>query len=253
MTKNSLFAGLDAGTDVAPEKDQLGGFGILESDIYIVTISLAYITFSAKKAMAINIHGKTDAGEQIQQTIYVSSGEDKGCKSYYEKSGKKFYLPGFLVVNAICLLSTGKELASMDSDKKTVNIYNYDQKKDVPTEVDVLPELHGQRIALGIIKRVENKNVKDTATGKYVPDPTGALRTINEIDKVFHPDTGLTTTEQTANATEPVFSQKWLKKWQGVTHDRSTKAPGTAGSPIAGGAAPMPGSGGAPKTSLFNK
>lgn len=244
----SLLANLTTSNDIADEKDNLGGGNrVRESGLYPMTIALAYLTKSKGGALALNLELKDDTGS-IKQQLWMTSGTEKGCKNYYEKDGEKHYLPGFLQANAICLLSIGKEIATLDTEVKVVNLYNYDTKAEVPTKVDMLVDLIGQPILVGLLKQTVDKNVKDAA-GNYVA--SGETREENEIDKIFRASDRMTTAEIRAQATEAAFAAKWEEKWAGKTKDKSTKAAGTAGAPKAAGAPAAAGAGNKPTNSLF--
>ena len=222
----SLFKNLT--TDgVEKSEDRLGGFSILDSDIYETTIKAMYAGESQKGAMSVTLIGDV-GGREYRETIYITSSKSKGQKNYYERDGKKMPLPGFTVIDDICLIATGKPLADQDTEEKVVNIYDFDQKKEVPTTVPMLVEALGQKVALGIQKQLENKNVQN-ASGEY--EATEETREINVVDKVFHPE---------LNKGE-VRDRREIKEGQGGASGRPAKA------------APKAGSAPAPTKSLFGK
>ncbi len=90
----SFFSELTSDASIANEKDSVGGGGVLESGLYPATITLAYGMKSAGGAKGLVLHAKTSQGRDIRQTLWTSSGNAKGNKNYYEKDGKKNYLPG---------------------------------------------------------------------------------------------------------------------------------------------------------------
>lgn len=233
----------DLGKDVVEEaeSDVLGGRGPLESGLYDFIIKAAYITKSGGGAMAVNL--ELAAGPQtMNQTIYISSGDAKGNKfSYTDKEGTEKPLPGYSQINNLCLLACGKKLRELDPETKTLSLYNYDQKKDIPTEVPVIMELLDQEITAGVLKILEDKRKKNDQTGNY--EPTGETRELNEIDKWFRTKDQLTVAEILAESTEAAFAGKWSDKNSGVTRDKSTGVKGntgTAGAPAAKGEAPVP-------------
>lgn len=242
----SLLSNLATDDSIENEKDSLGsGSRVRESGLYPMTIDLAYVTKSKSEALALNLVLKDGAGE-IKQQLWMTSGKEKGCKNYYEKDGEKFYLPGFLQANALCLLTVGKEISVLDTEDKVISLYNFDAKSEVPTKVPMLTELLGKEILVGLIKQTVDKNVKD-ATGNYVP--SGETRDENEVDKMFRASDRKTTAEIRAGS-EAEFADKWAEKWAGKTKDKSTKgAAGTAGAPAKAGG--QPGSGNKPTQSLF--
>lgn len=239
----SFFADTAVQETLANETDVLGGASrILDSDAYPITISMAYGITSKGGAKGLVIEGKLSDGRDYSTTQYVTSGTAKGCKPYYEKDGEKHYLPGYQIVNSICLLAAGKELPAMVSEEKVVKIYNYDSKSEVPTKVPVLVELIGKTAVFGIIRVTENKTVKNDQTGLY--QPTAETRDLNELDKVFHSDSLRTTAEIRAQSEVADFHTKWIAKNRGVTKDKTTTTGLVAGVPKAAADAK-------PTTSLF--
>lgn len=246
----SLLSGLTTDNNIAQETDNLGGGGVLDTNIYKVKVTMAYLQKSRTGALGLHLHFETEDKRDIRQTLYVTSGDAKGNKNYYENArGEKHYLPGFTHADALCLLTVGRSLAEMDTEDKVVSIYNPEVNSEVPTQVPVLVDLLGQEVILGIQKQIEDKRAKNDATGQY--EPTGETREVNEIDKVFRARDGMTTAEIRAEQEEASFIHSWKEKWEGKTRDRSTKqnGNGTAGAPRAAGAAQAPAK--QPRQSLF--
>lgn len=251
----SLFGNLTtAGTEAT--EDRLGGnFGAIDTNIYTGKIKMAYAGQSAKGARSVTLilAGGDYGDREYRETIYITN--QKG-ENYYEKDGKKYQLPGFIVLNHLCQVTVGKELHEMQGEDKMVNIYDPEQKKELPKSVPVLVELLGQEVSLAIVRSTESQTEKQG--DKYVAKADGSTRDVNNIDKVFHTATQMTVHEAQARQKDdkvvPEFWTKWVEKNKGVTRDKTTKANGNAGRP--GGGAPQAGSaaaGGssAPRTSLF--
>lgn len=244
----SLLKSLVTDQSIANEKDSLGGSQVLESGLYPAKITLAYVTKAASEALGLVIEAKTEIGQTIRETVYMTSGKAKGCTNYYtDKDGKKQYLPGFILCNALALLTVGKEISEIDTEEKVVKVYNSEAKAEVPTKVQMLTELLGQDILIGLVKQVVDKTKKNEATGAY--DPTGETREQNTIDKLFRASDRKTTTEIRAQD-EATFVNKWAEKNTGVTQNRASKTAGTAGAPKAAGSA-FGAAAAAPKKSLF--
>lgn len=216
----SLLASMTSDSTIKEDKDSVGGSGPVDSGLYPSKITMAYAIKSAKGALGIVLHLLTEAGKEIRSTIYISSGTDKGCKNYYERDGEKSYLPGFSLMNSLCLLTVGKEISAMPTEDKLVNIYSFDAKADVATSVPVLMELLNQPIIAGVLRQTVDKNVKNDA-GVYVP--TGETRDENEIDKFFRSRDQLTVAEIKGGATAPGFINQWEAKWAGKTKDKASK------------------------------
>ena len=247
----SLLANLATDSNIADEKDSIGGSGPLDSALYGLTISLAYLQKAASGAMALALQLKTADGKDVRQTLWMTSGTAKGCKNYYEDSkGEKHYLPGFTHANALCLLTVGKEISQMETEQKVINLYSPEAKTEVPTKVDVLMDLIGQEIIAGIIKQTVDKTKKNEATGQY--EATGETREENEIDKFFRAKDRMTTAEIRAQAEEATFINAWEQKWAGKVKDRAKgAASGQPGVPKLGAAQAAAAGTKKPTTSLF--
>jgi hypothetical protein len=197
---------------------------------------MAYIQKSKGGALGLFLTLVTEDKKEIRQTLWMTSGDSKGNKNFYEKDGEKFYLPGFNAANGLALLTLGKEISELDTEQKVINLYSPDAKAEVPTKVDVIMDLLNQEVIAGIIKQTVDKNVKNEATGEYVA--TGETREENEIDKFFRAKDKMTTAEIRAQAEAPVFYTTWGTKHTGVTRNKAkgAAAGGTAGVPKAAGA-----------------
>ena len=242
----SLLATLSTDSEIANERDSIGSGSVLESGLYKASVALAYITKAASEAMGLVLHLKTDAGQEIRQTLWMTSGKAKGGKNFYvDKNGEKHYLPGFNHSNSLALLTVGKEISQLETEVKVVNVYSSDAKAEVPTKVDMIMDLLGQEILVGLLKQTVDKTQKNDA-GEYIP--TGETREENEIDKLFRAKDRMTTAEIRAQAEEATFASTWEKKWAGKVRNKAKgeAAAGTAGAPKAASAGAKK-----PTTSLF--
>ena len=242
----SLLSNLAAPQDanIQGEEDRLGGGGFVwDSGIHLVTVDLAYLQKSGSGATGLFLVLKGEDKRELKQTLWMTSGTEKGCKTYFEKDGEKRYLPGFLHADALALLTVGKHIHELATEMKTLKLYNSDAKAEVPTQVEVVTELLGKEVLVGLIKQIVDKTTK-TPQG-YVP--TGETREENEIDKIFRARDRMTTVEILARKTEPEFHDAWKEKWTGQVKNRAKGANGAAGAPR-----PTPTAAGSkPTTSLF--
>lgn len=237
---------LQEDSSIQQETDSLGGFGPLDSGLYDMTIKHAYTGESKGGAMSITFAFTGANKENLQQTIYVTAGKAKGGNNYYlDKAGNKQYLPGFTIANSIALLGAKKRIGELTTEKKTINIYNRELKKDAPTEVDMIMELVGKTVTLGVLKQTVDKNKLNDATNEY--EPTGETRDENEIVKVFRASDGKTVAEILAKSETAEFKQRWADKWNGITKNKATGTGATAGAPGAN----VPSGAAAPTESLF--
>ena len=216
-----MFDNVVSSDDVQQEKDSIHrGFSALPSDLYKLAIKKAYVTKAKSGAVAVNIVFATAEGKEIRMQEYVLSGDAKGNKNYYEKDGIKYFLPGYNQINALALLTVGKELPQLKTEKQKIMLYSYDAGQEVATEVDVFTELTNKVILAGVLHTIEDKTKKDDNTGKY--EPTGETREINTIDKFFHPESKKTVAEIKGKA-DAVFVDKWVEAWKDKINDTSTK------------------------------
>lgn len=241
----SLLKNLKSDDSIANEKDSVGNGGPVDSGAYKAVVTLAYLTKAASGAVGLVLALKAENGREIRQTVYMTSGTEKGGKNYYEKDGEKHYLPGFILCNSLALLTVGKEISELDTETKVVNAYSKEASAEVPTKVEMLTDLLGKEIVVGVIKQTVDKSKKD-ANGVYVP--TGETRDENEIDKLFRASDLKTTAEIRAQAEEAAFHAIWTAKWTGQVRNKAkgAAAGGAPGAPKAASAAAKK-----PATSLF--
>lgn len=229
-------------------QDRLGGFSPFDSDIYVGTIKAAYAGQSQGGATSVSIIVDM-AGKEYRETLYVTN--KKGENFFISPEKKKVPLPGFTVVDDICLIASGKPLAEQNTEEKVINLYDFEAKRELPKSVPMLTDLLGQKIALGVLKQLENKNTKNSA-GEYVP--TEETREINIVDKVFHPEVKLTVAEARNGKDTPEFWDKWQERNKGQVRDKRTVKEGAGGNtgapPKAAGTATGTA---APRKSLFGK
>lgn len=230
----SIFDALKIQETIEASKDTLGGAGtVVPTDVYPCTIELAYIDKARSDAMSLNLHLQTESGQQIRQTLWITSGKAKGCKPYYtDKNGKNHYLPGYNIANDICLLTINMELSATDPEEKVIKLYDFDARQEMPQKKMAVTELHGQKIRLAIEKQIVDKNVKQD-DGTYRPG--GETREQNEIVKAFHAEYQVTVTEAKAGLKAPDFLNLWLSKYKDVTRNKAeaTKGGAKPGAPAA--------------------
>lgn len=229
-------------------QDRLGGFSPFDSGIYTGKIKAAYAGTSSGGAMSVTLLVDVQ-GKEYRETLYVTNKKGENFFLNKDDKSKKVPLPGFTVVDDICLITTGKPLSEQESEEKMVNVYDPDQKKELPKSVPMLTELLGKEISLGILKQLENKSVKNDSTGNY--DPVAETRDTNVIDKVFHPEMKLTVAEARNGQNEPKFWSAWEEKNNGQVRDKRTikDGAGNVGAPPKAGQSAAP----AQRKSLFGQ
>ena len=218
----SFLSNLAYATDIQEEKDYVSsGVSVPESGVYDAPIKYAYLSQAQSGAGAVNFEFDMN-GITYRETMYVTN---RNGQNFYvdKKDGSKKYLPAYLNADAIALFASGKPLSELKEQPKVINLYNFDQKKEVPTEVPMLTELLGKQVKLGLIKEKSFKQTKD-ASGNYVD--TDEVRESAVINKVFSAKDGRTVNEVRAEQTEAEFITKWTEKWEGKVNDKTTKSSG---------------------------
>ena len=231
-----------------------GGFQALKSGAYPLTVDKAFFGLSSGGANTVTVWLTGERGAQLRETFYVTSGTKKGCKNTYIKNKGKaneseHYLPGFNAVNSLCLLTVGEELTSEDIEvqKKMINLYSFEESKEVATEVDMIVSICGEKIVAGVFHQIVDKKKLNDDTGDY--NPTGETKEVNEINKFFCAKEGyenLTLIEINADKEEPLFYNDWVEKYTDVVMDKTDKTKAKPGAPRQDGKA-------APKKAIFGK
>jgi hypothetical protein len=236
-------------------QDRLGGFRVLDTDAYTGTLKAVYAGKSpTSKAQSISVILDTEQGE-YRETFWVTNKNNENFFRNKQDTTKKVPLPGFVVINDLCLVTTNKELAEQTTEDKVMNVYDVDAKKEVPKSVPMLVELLGKKVTFGILRETRNRQVKNASTGEY--EDTAESRDENTTDKVFHHPSNLTVVEARQGTTVATFFNAWLEKNKGNTRDRRSikdgNGGGQSGRPGRPNTPPKAGEA-APKTpSLFNQ
>ena len=120
--------------------ERVGGGFAWESGVYDAVVKMVYLNQSASEAVSWNVIIVNSEGKELRESFWIKSGKAKGNKTYFTKDGKNYPLPGYSLANSMCIAATGEDLDACmkSSEKKTVNIYNVEQKKEVPTERPVV-------------------------------------------------------------------------------------------------------------------
>ena len=225
MSKVNTKSMADANTE---EKDILGSSsGALDTDIYALEIQYAYIIESKNGALGLSLHLKTAEGREVRfngamGSIYFTN---RNKELTYTKNNETFPLPGATLVNSLALATVEEEFFSLDTEEKVINLYSFDEKKEVPTKVEMVMSLIGQQFFGAITRITEDKRQANNA-GEYIP--TGETFDKNELVKVFNIDRMTQAEVKTGEEIpeEELFFTKWLEKNKGKTIDRTDKSSG---------------------------
>lgn len=253
----SLFAGL-SNEGLEQTEDRVGGgFKALETNIYTGKLKAAYAGASAGGARSVTLIFNHGGSSEYRETVYITNKAGQNWFHPKDKDGKrdtskKVPLPGFTIIDDLCLIITGKPLSEQDAEEKVFNVYDADAKKELPKAVPMLIDLLDSEVSFAIQKSLENKS--ELVGNDYVA--TADERETNNIVKVFHTESRMTVVEAREGKTEPEFWDAWLSRNEGKTQDKRTikdGAGGSAGAPKragAAGGAPAAG-GGTERKSLF--
>lgn len=233
------------GEKIETDSDRLGGSFVWDGGAYLVTILSAYAGKSKGGAGSMNLEVQGPDGRTFKFTEWVTSGDAKGNKPYYEKDGKKSYLPGFNNMNAIAMFTCKKELNALAFETKIVKIRDFVQKKEVPTEVPMAVELIGKQFILGLEKHEVNKTTK--VGNDYLPVSKPGEPTVpdtkfeNQVGKIFFVDNKCTISEmreakQKGETPVAAFYPKFVETHEGkvvnkVKTDKLVPPPGAAAGP----------------------
>lgn len=240
---SNIFSNKKAVKSEKVEDDYIGGAKTLETDIYPAEIKYAYIGKSRRSdARNITLCLKVDGKTEVTRSIWMTNGQ--GDVTYKDKkTGEERNLPGYNQVNSLAMLLLSKEIGDLDVEERTLNLYDFESKKEIPQAVDCFIELHGLNLQVAIQKQIIDKNEKNEATGDY--EPSGETVTVNEFIKFFPEDKRVTISEvahyiqslggdfdevlsdgELMKAIERMpdegdYAAAWLEKNQGETWDRS--------------------------------
>ena len=225
----SALTGLDIGDTVVEDKDTIGStFGVVETAIYPLIIHEAYVKVANSGALGVHLtltQNVDGTGQTVEKDVYISSGTEKGGKSYWtDKDGENHPLPGYLFMDSLVqiIAGIGKRIQDIPTTKMITQIYDFDAKERLDTEVDMLEPLMGKPIYVGIEKQLVDKRMKDEKTGKYVT--AGGFREENELLKVWRAADKKSVDEIKADNDKPAsFYHIWDKRFTGKTRDRRSK------------------------------
>lgn len=233
---NLKTEGLEAATD------RVGGDFTFETDVYLAKVKVAYFGKSPKGANFLGLVFGMPDGRDYSEDVYFTN---KAGENFYVKNDKKNPLPGFTLVNDLMMVALGKELSEVSSDdveERVIKMYDRNEKKEMPTKVNMVVSLLGSEVGLAIQKSEETQMEKD-GDGNYTI-PTDKTRFTNNLEKVLLPDTLHTVTEA-RNENEPEWAKKWTERNKGIVRDKKYKGNAQVKAGLPGKAPSAPGASGA--------
>jgi len=204
--------------DIKLKETSLGGGSYLwDSGVYKTIVDMAYFDQSKGGAHSLNVTLLGEDGKKLKQTVWFTNRKEE--VHFINQKGEKDYLPGYTLANNLALIITGEDLneAFESSEKKMVNVYDFNEKKEKPTEKSVATSLLGKQVKVAVLKQTVNKRVND-GTGNYVD--SAETRDENQIKEFYFPDSDLTVVEKAKDAKEAVMMPKWAERNTGKTLNR---------------------------------
>jgi hypothetical protein len=208
----SLLDKLTVGSDVeGTNEDYIPGAGgfTLDTGVYPMKVELAYLGESQKGALSVTLWLKeVNGNKSLRETFYVTSSKANGQKNTFmdKRSGKPRLLPGMENMNQLAMICTGQPLAAQKSEPKTVKLYDFDEKKELPKEVPVLTGMLQKDVLVCVVKHRKNKT--QYIGGEYVE--TNEEKIFNEVDKFLHAS-GHSVAEK-AGGGDADFRERWEAK-----------------------------------------
>ena len=214
----SLFGTGATGSNVEKEKDF--SKRTLDTDIYGATIKMIFAGQAKSGARNVTLQLKLANGKDYNETIYLSNKEGKNT---YVKDDKEYYLPGFLLVNNLAIMTTGKGLFDLaeDVETRTVKLYDFDAKKEVATDVQAIVPMIGKQVLVAIQEEEFEKQKLNDSTKKY--EGIGEYGVKNVIVKAYDPETKQTAVEMRDDKPATQHDQ-WLEANQGKIKEVEKKA-----------------------------
>lgn len=193
--------------DVVDNSENVGGgWSADESGVQLVVLTEAYLTESQHGALAFNFSTKDKEANERRYQIYFTN---RKKEVFYtdKKTKEKRKLPGYQTVDNICKAVCGKTFMEVNktAKNKVIDLFDFESRKEIPTEVKSFPAVLKKPVLLGVIKIVKNKYAKGKETNDKVE--------VNEVNMVFRKSDKLTPKEVDEKKTEPKQHDRWVKYW----------------------------------------
>lgn len=200
------------------ESQELSGFQPLASGVYLGTIKQAFLTMLKGKdagVLNINMNWKLDieGQERSFNNVFIAKMINGQAVYYSEKDGKRTEYPAFGALRRHLDTLIGKSIFDEGVlTEKTLPVYSFQEKKDVPTPVHSIDDIVGMTAAFGIMENHENG----------YKDPTKVVKS-NSIERVWKLVDGVpfNAEEIRAGLDKPENCTAWQNSWSGKVNDRN--------------------------------
>ena len=181
------------------QADTLGGGKVLlPTDIYKLHVKYAYLGESSGGALSITVVGSVNGGD-YSETFWITNKEKK--QYYMSKNGKKVPLPGFTIIEDMCLFATGKSLSQQNTIDKIIEKYDPETSSMQKASVPVVEGLLDKDVLVAISQVKEFKRKKFDDGYHTISETTG----YSGIGRVVRLDKELTADEVLEDVEEPAF------------------------------------------------
>ena len=172
MSKNIFQNTVQAAQQVTEAPTGGSSFAIPASGVYPATLQLCYVKQNANKPSNTDLYFifKLDNGFTWNYPVY--SVLVNGSPTSPDKDGKPKINYGFMTATRLFQTFTGKSLAEAGDNmvRKIIEVYNFDQSKNLPTTVDVFADTIGARGFVGLTRKIENKKTSVDGTWVNLPE-----------------------------------------------------------------------------------
>lgn len=227
MTKNIFLNTAQAAQQVTEAPTGGNSFAIPTSGAYPTTLQLCYMKQNAAKPSNTDLFFifKLDNGFIWNYPVY--SVLVNGSPMSPDKDGKPKLNYGFQTATRLFLTFTGKTLEEAGSNivQKIIEVYNFDQAKNLPTTVDAFADTLGAKGIVGLTRKIENK--KTSVDGTWINLPERKEVAVMSTSANMK---GQTYTEILENV-DPVKLQEWTNANTGKDWNAYQPVAGAANTP----------------------
>ena len=91
--------------DLEQDVDYLGSGGVVETGVYSGVVSVAYVGKSrSSESQSVTVHIKlNESGIEFRETHWVTNKKNENF--YVDKNNKKHAIPGYSMIDNLCLLT----------------------------------------------------------------------------------------------------------------------------------------------------
>ena len=217
------FGQLTKETSVEEAKEFTNRSFILPTDVYKAVIEQAFVQKVPAKSGGFNyymnwklkVHRADGSTQDVRVPSQFIAKEVNGSLIYfYEKEGKKNEYVSFAQLRRALDTIADIDIFKAKVEVRTIPVYDYKTKQEVPTQVEVYPEILGKEVVVGLEEVHENG----------YKDPTQIIKT-NQIALFWRLVDGkpFSKKEITAGLTEPADVFAWKESHKGKPNTSNLK------------------------------